>query len=80
MNDPIINALRAEQSRLAIESLKRPKAASSDSAMSYEYGYMAGTFAGCERAIERVLALYRDDKEDELDGQRAELRRGISQY
>lgn len=68
MNDPVINALRAEQSRLAIESLRRPKTGASDSAMSYEYGYMAGTFAGLERAIERVLALYRDDKKDELDG------------
>ena len=62
MTDPIIDALRAEQRRLAMENLKRSKVAQGD--VAYEYGYAVGLHAGFERAIERVLALYRDDRED----------------
>jgi hypothetical protein len=62
VNDPIIDALRAEQSRLATESLKRSRITQGD--VAFEYGYAVGLHAGFERSIERILALYRDDRGD----------------
>lgn len=64
MTDPIIDALRTEQVRNAIEMCKR---APSHVDPIHQYGYAAGVYAGFEMAIQRVLKLYRDEKEDLLE-------------
>jgi hypothetical protein len=35
--------------------------------IAYEYGLAVGTNRGLELAIQRVLALYRDDQRDDFD-------------
>ena len=64
MNDPIINVLRAEQSKVAQDFFKRPPKMTD---VSFEYGYAQGLYTGLELAIARILKLYKDDKDDTFD-------------
>ena len=64
MNDPVISALKAEQSRVVLDFFRRkPKMTD----VSYEYGYAQGVYAGLEMAINSVIKLYKDEKEAEFD-------------
>lgn len=60
MNDRVIQVLKELQVRIAVEALARPKSENP----SYEYGLAVGKYAGVSLAIDRVLALYRDEKGD----------------
>lgn len=64
MNDPVINALRAEQQKLAMDFFRRPPKYQD---LGFEYGLAFGTYQGIELAIQRILKLYRDEKEDAFD-------------
>jgi hypothetical protein len=64
LNDPVIEALKKEQLRVANEFFRRPPKQQN---IAYEYGVAFGTYAGLELAIQRILALYRDDKVDTFD-------------
>lgn len=64
MTDPIIDALKAEQAKLANEFFIRPPKSAD---VSYEYGLAMGTHRGLQRAIDRILKLYQDERQDPLD-------------
>jgi hypothetical protein len=63
MRDPIIDALVEEKEKFAREALLRV----GEGDPAYEYGYRLGMYAGLERAIARILALYRDDRGDNFE-------------
>ena len=50
--------------RVAMDFFKRPPKQQN---VAYEYGLAFGTYRGLELAVERVLALYRDEKVDKFD-------------
>lgn len=62
MRDIFVDALIEEQKKVADESLRR--VGTGDPA--FEYGYRVGMYAGMDRAIQRVLAIYRDDKDEDI--------------
>jgi len=64
LNDPVLDALKKEQARVAMEFFRRPPKQQN---VAYEYGVAFGTYQGLQLAIERVLALYRDEKVDQFD-------------
>ena len=64
MNDPIINVLRGEQARVAMEFFSRPPKSNE---IAFDYGYAQGVYHGIELAISRILKLYTDDRERELE-------------
>lgn len=63
MKDPIIDALVEERDRFAREALLRV----GEGDPAFEYGYRLGMYAGLEKAIARVLAVYRDDRNDDFE-------------
>lgn len=60
MNDPVLTVLKELQVRIAVEALARPKTDN----CCYEYGLSVGKYQGISMAVDRILALYRDDKGD----------------
>jgi hypothetical protein len=64
LNDPIIDALKKEQSRVAMEFFQRPPKSHD---VAFDYGYAQGVYHGVELAINRILKMYRDDRERELE-------------
>jgi len=56
----LLARLKAEQAAYALTSLQRP--ANKD---AFEYGLRAGTVAGYERAIDALLALMKEERDDE---------------
>jgi hypothetical protein len=62
MNLPerLLARLKAEQAAYALTSLQRPAARD-----AFEYGFRAGTVAGYEHAINHLLDLLKEEKDDE---------------
>jgi hypothetical protein len=64
LNDPIIVALKNEQARVAMEFFSRPPKSNE---IAFDYGYALGVYHGLDLAVNRILKLYRDDRENELE-------------
>jgi hypothetical protein len=60
--EQLLNRLKAEQQRYALEALSRPTAKD-----AFEYGYRAGTVAGIEASIDILLNLINDEKHGNND-------------
>lgn len=58
----LLNKLKAEQARFALEALQRPNTRD-----SFEYGYRAGTVAGLESAVSILLKLFDEEKNGDRD-------------
>ena len=58
----LLNKLKSDQSRFALEALTRPAEKS-----EWEYGYRVGVVAGYEAAIARLLKLVDEEKNSDYD-------------
>ncbi len=58
----LLNALKAEQARFAIEALKKPQ-----NRDAFEYGHRVGVIDGLERAINVLLNLLDEEKNSDRD-------------
>ena len=58
----LLNALKAEQARFAIEALKKPQTRD-----TFEYGYRVGVVAGYEAALNVLLSLLDEEKNSDPD-------------
>jgi hypothetical protein len=58
----LLNRLKAEQSKFATEALTRP-----DRRDAFEYGLRVGTVAGYEAAINVLLKLLDEERNDDTD-------------
>ena len=58
----LLNKLKAEQARFALEALQRPNQRD-----AFEYGYRAGTLAGLESAVSILLKLFDEEKNGDRD-------------
>lgn len=60
--DRLLARLKAEQASYALTSLQRP--ANKD---AFEYGFRAGVVAGYENSINLLLALLKEEQDDDRD-------------
>ena len=60
--DQLLNRLKAEQQAFALDALRRPQ-----NRDTFEYGYRVGTVAGYEAAINVLLTLLREEKDNDPD-------------
>jgi hypothetical protein len=58
----LLNKLKAEQQRFAVEALTRPQTRD-----TFEYGYRVGMFAGYEAAINVLLKLIDEEQHGDND-------------
>jgi hypothetical protein len=58
----LLNRLKAEQQRFAVEALKRPQ-----NRDAFEYGYRVGMVAGYEAAIDVLLKLIDEENHGDND-------------
>lgn len=58
----LLNALKAEQARFALEALQKPTRCD-----TFEYGYRVGMVAGYEAAITVLLNLLDEEKNSDRD-------------
>lgn len=58
----LLNALKAEQARFALEALKKPQ-----NRDTFEYGYRVGVVAGYEAAVNVLLKLLDEEKNSDPD-------------
>ena len=58
----LLARLKEEQSKYALQSLQMP-----NEKTEFEYGYRAGKVAGYEAAVNALLELLRDEREDKFD-------------
>jgi hypothetical protein len=57
LEQQLLNRLKAEQQRFALEALQRPQTRD-----TFEYGYRVGMVAGYEAAIDVLLTLLDEEK------------------
>jgi hypothetical protein len=57
-----LNALKAEQQRFALEALRKPQTRD-----TFEYGYRVGVVQGYEAAINVLLTLLKEEKDNDPD-------------
>ena len=62
IENKLLNGLKAEQAQFALDALKRPQERD-----AFEYGYRVGTIAGYEAAINLLLRLLREERDDDDD-------------
>jgi len=62
IENKLLNGLKAEQAQFALDALKRPQERD-----AFEYGYRVGTVAGYEAAINLLLRLLREERDDDND-------------
>lgn len=60
--DKLLYRLKAEQQAFALEALKRPQTRD-----TFEYGYRVGMVAGYEAAINVLLNLLKEEKDNDPD-------------
>lgn len=60
--DQLFNRLKADQQSFALDALRRPQ-----NRDAFEYGYRVGMIAGYEAAINTLLQLLKEEKEDDPD-------------
>jgi hypothetical protein len=60
--DKLLHRLKAEQQSFALEALRRPQTRD-----TFEYGYRVGMVAGYEAAINVLLNLLKEEKDNEPD-------------
>lgn len=58
----LLNQLKSEQAKFALESLKRPQ-----NRDTFEYGYRVGVVAGYEAALNVLLSLLDEEKNSDND-------------
>lgn len=58
----LLNRLKAEQQRFAVEALKRPQ-----NRDAFEYGYRVGMVAGYEAAIDVLIKLIDEEQHGDND-------------
>jgi hypothetical protein len=58
----LLNRLKAAQQQFALDALKRPV-----SRDNFEYGYRVGVVAGYEAAVNTLLDLVREVRDDDKD-------------
>lgn len=58
----MLNRLKAEQAQYALQSLRHPSTRD-----TFEYGYRAGIVGGLEKAIDTLLNLLEEDKNDDSE-------------
>jgi len=58
----LLNKLKAEQARFALEALQRPNQRD-----AFEYGYRAGVIAGLDNAVGILLKLLDEEKHGDRD-------------
>ncbi len=58
----LLNRLKAAQQQFALDALKRPV-----SRDNFEYGYRVGVVEGYELAVNALLALVREVRDDDRD-------------
>ena len=58
----LLNALKAEQARFALEALKKPQ-----NRDTFEYGYRVGVVAGYDAAVSVLLKLLDEEKNSDPD-------------
>lgn len=62
MEQKLLNALKAEQARYALQALRQPNQRD-----SFEYGYRSGIVGGLEMAVDILLKLVEQDEKDGAD-------------
>lgn len=60
--DKLLNRLKAEQQQFSVDALKRPV-----NRDAFEYGYRVGMVAGYEAAIEALLNMLDEERNDDRD-------------
>ena len=60
--DKLLNRLKADQQRFALEALRRPQTRD-----TFEYGYRVGMVAGYEAAIDVLINLLKEEKDNDPD-------------
>lgn len=60
--DQLFNRLKADQQSFALDALKRPQTRD-----TFEYGYRVGVVQGYEAAINVLLQLLKEEKDDDPD-------------
>lgn len=58
----LLNALKAEQQRFALEALRKPQTRD-----TFEYGYRVGMVQGYDAAINVLLQLLKEEKDSDKD-------------
>jgi len=62
LENKLLSALKAQQAQFALDALRRPQQRD-----AFEYGYRVGTVAGYEAAIDLLLQLLREERDDDRD-------------
>ena len=60
--DALFNRLKADQQSFALDALRRPQTRD-----TFEYGYRVGMVAGYEAAINVLLQLLKEEKDNDPD-------------
>lgn len=60
--DRLFNRLKADQQSFALDALRRPQ-----NRDAFEYGYRVGMIAGYDAAINLILQLLKEEKDDNND-------------
>lgn len=60
--DHLFNRLKADQQNFALDALRRPQTRD-----TFEYGYRVGMVAGYEAAINVLLQLLKEEKDNDPD-------------
>lgn len=60
--DQLLNRLKADQQSFALDALRRPQTRD-----TFEYGYRVGVVQGYEAAINVLLNLLKEEKDDDPD-------------
>lgn len=60
--DKLLNRLKAEQQQFSVDALKRPVTRD-----AFEYGYRVGMVAGYEAAIDALLSMLDEERNDDRD-------------
>lgn len=60
--DQLFNRLKADQQSFALDALKRPQTRD-----TFEYGYRVGVVQGYEAAINVLLQLLKEERDDDPD-------------
>ena len=62
LESKLLNHLKAQQAQFALDALRRPQQRD-----AFEYGYRVGTVAGYEAAIDLLLQLLKEERDDDPD-------------
>lgn len=62
IENKLLSALKAQQAQFALDALRRPQQRD-----AFEYGYRVGTVAGYEAAVDLLLQLLREERDDDRD-------------